>query len=98
MSVWIKEGCCGDLIPRMQKAHGKLTELYAVRGKDLYVSSRRDGKHRSGSFHYNGCAEDILDYAKIVSLLDIKHALGRDFDVVEYDWGYHVEYDPEPKP
>lgn len=80
----------------MQKAHGKLTELYAMRGSDLWVTSRRDGKHRSGSFHYSGCAEDIRDRKKVVSLAEIKHHLGRHFDVVEYSWGYHVEWDPEP--
>ncbi len=96
MAVWIKEGTLGTLKPKMRKAHGRLAALYASKGAELYVTRRREYAAGSlpGSLHYDGNAEDILDRAKIVTLKQIKKVLGSDYDVVEYEWGFHVEYDP----
>jgi hypothetical protein len=82
----------------MQKAQGKIARMYNELGQPLMISSRRDGEHSPGSFHYIGLAEDYLDnYAttKHISKKEIQGKLGSDFDVVEYSWGYHVEYDPK---
>jgi len=95
IEVWLRQSVQGDLQPQMQKAQGKVARLYHAKGERLMISSRRDGEHQPGSFHYIGCAEDYLDRAKIVSKRQIKAQLGPDFDVLEYDWGYHVEYDPK---
>ena len=67
---------------------------------DLYISSRRDGRHMNGSFHYDGGAEDIIDRARIVTkteiLLALENRFGKNhkFQIIEYDWGFHLEHDP----
>ena len=99
MACWIREGCEGDLSPIMRKAHGVVQNLYESKTADMFVSSRRDGRHMVGSFHYDGNAEDIIDRAHLVTEADILDALARrfgknhKFQIVEYDWGYHLEFD-----
>ena len=103
INIWERQSVQGDLQPVMQKAQGKIATLYHSKGHALFISSRRDGEHQPGSFHYIGCAEDYLDnpdvfpgvVGKVVSKQEIKNAIGSDFDVIQYDWGYHVEYDPK---
>ena len=95
IEIWLRQSVQGHLHPLMQKAQGKVAKLYHAKGRALYISSRADGEHQPGSFHYNMCAEDYLDGMKHVSKKEIKNKLGPDFDIVEYSWGYHVEYDPK---
>lgn len=96
MVIWIKEGTVGDLSPQMRKGHGRLAALYQTKRKDMFVTRRREYDSASlyGSLHYDGNAEDIFDPNKYASKEDVQKALGPDFDVVEYSWGYHCEYDP----
>ena len=100
MACWILEGCEGDLSAIMRKAHGVIQNLYESKSADLYISSRRDGGHMNGSFHYDGGAEDIIDRARIVTkteiLLALENRFGKDhkFQIIEYDWGFHLEHDP----
>jgi len=96
MTVWIKEGCEGALSIPMRKAHGKVAALYSSKGLPMYVTRRREFalKTLDGSLHFDGNAEDVFDPAKNVSLTEMRLCLGRGFDVVEYGWGYHYEYDP----
>jgi hypothetical protein len=89
----------------MQRAQGRIANLYIVKERRLMISSRADGQHSPGSFHYlRPCqAEDYLDEdgddGKYVKLWEIKAVLEDlepgGFDVIKYDWGYHVEYDPK---
>ena len=95
IEVWQRQSVQGDLHPKMQKAQGKIARLYFVKGERLMISSRRDGEHSPGSFHYIGLAEDYLNPNKVVSKQEIQDAVGPNFDVIEYSWGYHVEYDPK---
>jgi hypothetical protein len=97
MTVWIKEGTQGDLSQPMRKAHGKLAILYSSENKDLYVTRRREFASKSlyGSLHYDGNAEDIYDPGKSFTASRLRGLIGSKFDVVEYPWGYHVEYDPK---
>jgi hypothetical protein len=84
----------------MRKAHGVIQNLYASKNADIFVSSRRDGRHMVGSFHYDGNAEDIIDRTKLVTKAEMLNALAirfgknHKFQIVEYDWGYHLEFDP----
>ena len=93
MTVWIKQGCIGQLTPRCQKAQGKIHDHYYKNyGIDLYVTSKRDGNHISGSLHYIGDAFDIAR-DKQHDPVRIKSLLGEDFDVVPYEGHIHIEYD-----
>jgi hypothetical protein len=104
IDVWERQSVQGTLSPLMQKAQGRIAKLYIGKGSRLMISSRADGQHSPGSFHYlRPCeAEDYLDAedtpgGKTVSRFEIESVLRRlkpdAFDVVEYDWGYHVEHD-----
>lgn len=97
MKVWLKDDVYGDLAPPMQKIHGKIVDYYESRGfNHFYVTSRRDGKHMAGSFHYIGLAEDFLKEATITKD-DLKQVVGPDCDVIENIYYFHVEYDPKGK-
>ncbi len=96
--VWLKDDVYGDLQTPMQKAHGRLVELYAMYGMDFFVTSRNDGKHSPGSLHYVDLAEDFKRQSIRKHL--VVDAAGPGFDVVEYPEPrdiYHVEFDPKPK-
>lgn len=95
INIWQRQSVCGDLSRSMQKAQGKIAKLYHQKGRPLMISSRRDGEHSAGSFHYIGEAEDYFDPTKYVFKKEIQDLLGHNYDVIEYDWGYHVEYDPK---
>lgn len=102
MTVWIKQGVCGDLSIQMQKALGKLVTLYADHALDFFITSIREGNHSGGSLHYIGHAIDFKrqgvprdEIAGEMVLLAAR--IGGRFDVVEYSDVrdiFHVEYDP----
>jgi len=96
INIWERQSVQGDLQPVMRKAQGRIASIYNYKGHPLMISSRRDGEHKPGSLHYDGLAEDYKDWDKHVSISEIKDAVGPGFDVIEYEWGYHVEYDPKP--
>jgi hypothetical protein len=83
----------------MRKAHGEIEKEYQKKNADIFISSRRGKTHMIGSFHPDGNAEDIIDRAKLVTKAEMLNALairfGKDhkFQIVEYDWGYHLEFD-----
>ena len=97
IEIWQRQSVRGQLHPKMQKAQGRIAKEYISKGKRLMISSRGDGEHSAGSFHYlELCqAEDYLDPNKYVPIAHIKAAAGPGFDVIGYQWGYHVEYDPK---
>ena len=95
IDIWERQSVCGDLQIPMQKAQGHIARLYNIKNHPLMISSRRDGEHSPGSLHYIGLAEDYLDRDKILTKWEIVATIGFGFDVVEYPWGYHVEYAPK---
>ena len=96
INIWERQSVRGQNHPMMQKAQGRVARLYIDKGYPLMISSRGDSEHSPGSFHYLELtqAEDYKDPDKHVSKAEIKKVVGLDFDVIEYSWGYHVEYDP----
>ncbi|HDZ25365.1 hypothetical protein LCGC14_0359080 [marine sediment metagenome] len=92
--VWYKQGVYGDLQIPARKALGKVARLYASKKQDLFITAIRDGNHGFGSLHYDGLAFDFRK-GKGISKLDIQDMLGLDYDVVEHEGHYHVEYDPK---
>jgi len=89
MTIWYKQGVCGDLQIVAQKGLGRIDNAYK---KDLFVTSLRDGNHMPGSLHYIGLAFDIRP---TMEKRDIKRILGPKWDVVDEGNHIHCEYDPK---
>lgn len=95
MTVWLKQGVLGFLIPPMRRAKGKIIKLYAGFGLDFYITSIGEGNHMAASCHYEGAAIDFK--RQKVRKQTLQTLLGKDFDIVEYEVTdvFHVEYDPK---
>ena len=93
---------CG-LSPQICLALDVANEVYASHGYDeCWVTSISDGKHSRGSLHYVGLAADLRtrdlgEMAAIKIVVDLRIALGKEFDVVrELDPPHiHLEYQPK---
>ena len=80
-----------------------IQSVYHEFGGDTTITSGLEGRHKTGSKHYDGFAVDIrfFEYMgaripKFNSLLkQLKEALGDDFDVIQESDHIHVEYDPK---
>lgn len=74
--------------------------VYALKNRTMTITSCIDGKHRTGSLHYAGCAVDLRTHdlpageaEEILNLL--KSALGSDFDAVLEKDHIHLEFQPK---
>ena len=94
MTIWYKQGTCGDLRPHARYAKAKLAMALERRKEDLYITSLREGNHSHGSLHYEGNAFDIRKPQKM-DLFDIRELLGDDYDIVDEATHIHIEYDPK---
>jgi|GEM_PF-1375879 len=73
----------------------------AIAKKEMVVTSGFDGKHMTGSKHYEGNAFDmrsrIYTDPELRTLLDnLRDNLGPDYDVLDEVSHIHIEYDPKP--
>ena len=93
-TVWIQQGVYLDLRPEMIDGLQKIKTLFLKKGKDLYITSGTEGDHQMNSFHYSGMAIDIRKATGITKGM-IQSALGNQFDIVVYSWGFHIEWDPK---
>lgn len=92
-----------EMHPEIKEARRQLEKAYHQRGNDLLILSANDSQHGVGSLHPDGKAIDIQDAIRILSKREILTVIGngdyavgqKKFDVVEYSWGYHIEYDPK---
>lgn len=91
--VWIEQGVYWNLLPIAQEGFRKVC---AHAQKDVYITSGKEGDHQPGSLHYSGLAWDMRKsgYTKPLLLYTLPGG-DKVWDVVEYDWGFHVEYDPK---
>lgn len=75
-------------------------ELYREMGFDMRITCGTDGKHMTGSAHYEGNAIDLgvigLSTAQVITVVkELKARLGPEFDVVNESDHIHVEWDPK---
>ena len=75
-------------------------EVYAARGRDLWITSGNDGKHLPNSKHYDGQAIDIrtknLDQHEVAGVVEaIRVRLNDEYDIVLETDHLHIEYDPK---
>ena len=95
MTIWVKKGVQGDLAPVAQKGFGRVCRAIEDRGKDVFVTSIRDGNHMPGSFHDIGLAFDI-DYPKGWNTglkIAIEEAAGKGWQFIYHKTHIHAEYD-----
>ena len=93
INVWFQQGTVWDL--QSLAAEG-FRQVVKHASEDIYVTSGREGDHRADSLHFYGLAWDMrkcgYTKARILSILPGGDAK---WDVVEYSWGFHTEYDPK---
>lgn len=72
----------------------------AHHGGELTITSGTDGQHMVGSLHYSGLAIDcrlpMINVGEIV--LQLRDALGPQFDVVLESTHIHIEHQPKTPP
>jgi len=93
-TVWIQQGVYLDLRPEMIDGLQKIKTLFKIEKRDLYITSGTEGDHQMNSFHYSGRAIDIRKATGITKKM-IEQAVKPGFDVIPYDWGFHIEWDPK---
>ena len=93
--IWIEQGVIWNLQPVAHEGFRRVIKLAVKMGCDIYVLSGAEGDHQPDSLHYPGLAWDMRTngFTKQVLLV----ALGKEWDVIAYDWGFHCEYDPKGK-
>lgn len=74
--------------------------VYSKHGIDCVVTSATDSKHGRGSFHYLGMAFDLRtrdmdSNLKQEIVIELRIALGSEFDVVLESDHIHVEWNPK---
>jgi hypothetical protein len=107
--VWIEVCQIIDGIPVSVDMHEKTIKAAEVSeqvfktlfpDKAFVITSVFDGRHKAGSFHYKGQAFDQrsreLNQEEIGRyLIELRKALGNDFDVLFEIDHFHIEYDPK---
>ncbi len=86
--------------PEMVMACMIINSVFESRNKNFVITSCTDGKHSIGSKHYSGYAIDCRTRHLLTSeadhiTIDIKKALGDDFDVVLESNHIHIEFHPK---
>lgn len=111
----IKEGVkLAGLRPEMSFALQVCDGVFRRYDLEAVLTSGTEGKHRSGSKHYEGKAGDLRLPAKCKScsgrainnqgswpsdwIAELQSALGSDFDVIAEADHIHVEWDPKAAP
>jgi len=83
-----------DIKDPIRKALKRIEDRYP----DFVITSTTAGDHRADSFHYVGLACDIRKrtfHGLPITLAALREVLGAGFDVIEYSWGFHFEWDPK---
>ena len=90
MRTWIK---------KIESIVSVIDEVYIeTTGREVTITSARDGDHMHNSLHYEGKALDLRtrdiarDTAEKITV-KLQNKLGRDYDVVNEKDHIHVEYD-----
>lgn len=89
--------------PQIQYAIHVAESIYNRRGRQLTVTSLREGEHMAGSLHPVGQAADLRTRELPPSLaaeiaVELAAMLGADYDVILESHHIHVEYDPKGSP
>ena len=97
----LKQGVSvSDLQPQIVLGLLVANSVFSRYAKSVVVTSGSDGQHMAGSLHYSGNAVDLRSHDLLPQtlnriVLDLRSALGRDFDVFIESDHIHLEYDPK---
>ena len=100
-TMQIKEGASlQGLDIKMRPVLLAADRIWKGRGQELVVTAGTDGTHSAGSLHYYGLALDLRtryfapgEVGNVV--IQLREALGADFDVIKHASHIHVEFDPD---
>ena len=85
-----------DMHSKIEDALQLVDRAYKEFNTELVVTSARDGKHMTGSLHYEGKAIDTRTWNVLDNLVKrIKELLGPDYDVILEKDHVHIEHDPK---
>lgn len=99
MRVWVKLDCTNGILrlltSEMQKGFAIIS--LAFEDDDIHITSLTEGVHKVNSKHYSGNAMDIVPplhepQRKLTKLITM---LGKNYDVVNEQNHWHIEYDPK---
>jgi len=84
------------LQPKIRKRLKQIeTIVWNVINEELIITSTYEGDHGASSLHYADSAIDIRRSNKPDKIvMEIKLALGKDYDVILENNHIHIEYDP----
>ena len=85
---------------QMQPVLKGADQIWLKYGKELVITSARDGIHSAGSLHYYGFAVDLRTHyfdedTKRKVATELKMRLGADYDIITHSTHIHAEYDPK---
>ncbi len=92
-NVWIQQGTIFTPNIELKRNFQKYRAHCQRKNINIFITSGNDSDHSMGSMHYSDDAVDVAHNG--VSITIMRSFFGKDFDVVECSWGYHIEYDPE---
>ena len=100
MTVWLKQGVCGDPKREIRRAIGIVNTWAFARNEDVFIHSIRDGVHMGGSLHYDGYAFDFSHKHRhgltaTTNYDSLRKKLGPGYDTVIEKTHIHVEWDPK---
>jgi hypothetical protein len=96
IKVWIEQGVVWDLQPVAAEGFRQVCKYAMYVEQDVFVTSGREGDHSPNSLHYLGLAWDMRKKGFIKEeLLEILPFGDKHWDIVEYEWGFHIEFDPK---
>lgn len=80
----------------MQPVLKTANRIWKEFGKELVITSARDGMHSAGSLHYYGYAVDLRIWGledKLNSVVRrLREALIDDYDIIRHKTHIHIEY------
>lgn len=103
--VQFKSGCdINNITTEMLLALYTVSRIYNNYGLNVTVTSGRDGKHMTGSKHYEGNALDFRTYNVPKHIMQLIYSAisfslsARGYDVVLESDHLHVEFNPKHSP
>ena len=90
-----KEGVIWEnMHPQVINNMAGVEAVHQKMGVEAIVTSGRDGKHKTGSLHYEGKAFDLRTYHVIEKLAaNLRLYLGKEWDVIVEKDHIHIELD-----
>ena len=92
--LWYSPSClgCAPLNREIANVLQQIERDANLNGENVYVTHTRDGRHGSGTRHYQGDAVDILPLRETIF---VKGMYGPNIDIAKEPDHVHIEWDPK---